>query len=279
MRIYSHFSNTATLGVLVVLMSTVLFIRSVKAEALDTTLDETTVPNMKISSGEQQVVLLELYSSQGCSSCPPAEKWINRFVDEPQLWQSLVPVVFHVDYWDYLGWKDPYSHPAFTARQGEFKKQGLSRSVYTPGFIVNGREWRGWFQGRDLPKLAPMAGNLEVTLKGEKVAAAYNNFKPGQVLNLAILGFGLNTHINAGENRRKTLRQEFVVLNFKQIKGHQNGWQGEWQLPKQPAARYGISAWVTNGKSLKPVQATGGFLSGSVIQWMRANGHVGSRQF
>jgi hypothetical protein len=59
-------------------------------------------------SGELRVNLLEMYSSQGCSSCPPAERWLNQFTADPDLWKRFIPVVFHVDYWDDIGWKDPF---------------------------------------------------------------------------------------------------------------------------------------------------------------------------
>ena len=61
-------------------------------------------------SEQQRVNLLELYTSEGCSSCPPAEAWLATLLDHPQLWEQLVPVVFHVDYWNQLGWEDPFSN-------------------------------------------------------------------------------------------------------------------------------------------------------------------------
>ena len=65
-----------------------------------------TAGQLVLNSGVEQVTLLELYTSQGCSSCPPAERWLNAYVDSDALWEKTVPMVFHVDYWDYLGWKD-----------------------------------------------------------------------------------------------------------------------------------------------------------------------------
>lgn len=70
-----------------------------------------------LTSTPNQTTVLELYTSQGCSSCPPAEKWISGFVDSDKLWTELVPINFHVDYWDYLGWKDPFADSAFSKRQ------------------------------------------------------------------------------------------------------------------------------------------------------------------
>jgi len=70
-----------------------------------------------LNSGKAQVTLVELYTSQGCSSCPPADRWLNEFTDSDRLWTQLVPVALHVDYWDYLGWEDPYASAENSARQ------------------------------------------------------------------------------------------------------------------------------------------------------------------
>ena len=68
--------------------------------------------SIHLSSQNKQFILIELFTSQGCSSCPPAEKWLNQFIKDKELWEKYIPVAFHVDYWDYLGWKDPYSNLA-----------------------------------------------------------------------------------------------------------------------------------------------------------------------
>ncbi|MGB1272163.1 MAG: DUF1223 domain-containing protein, partial [Endozoicomonas sp.] len=97
---------------------------------------------------EKQATVIELYTSQGCSSCPPAEAWLSRWLDKPELWQSVIPLAFHVSYWNYLGWPDIFSDQAYDQRQKRYQTLGYSRSTYTPEFIVNGREWRGWFLRR-----------------------------------------------------------------------------------------------------------------------------------
>jgi hypothetical protein len=93
-------------------------------------------------SGENQAALVELYTSEGCSSCPPAEAWLSRLKDGPGLWKEFVPVAFHVDYWDYLGWRDKWSAEAFSARQRAYASAWHNDNIYTPGFILNGSEWR-----------------------------------------------------------------------------------------------------------------------------------------
>lgn len=211
-------------------------------------------------SGNQQVLLLEMYSSQGCSSCPPAEKWLNQLTSADDLWQRFIPVVFHVDYWDYLGWKDPYSHPAFSNRQAQLKRQGLIRSVYTPGFTLNGREWRGWFSGKPLPQFTQPTGNLVVQLENNMLKANYSEFEPEQRLNVALLGFNLKTSVTAGENHRRVLKQEFVVLDFQAFLPSNGEWQGELPLSDFASNQLGFAAWVTEDDSLKPIQAVGGKL-------------------
>lgn len=221
---------------------------------------------VEFESGTDRVSLLELYSSQGCSSCPPAEKWVNQFTLSDTLWDEQIPIVFHVDYWDYLGWKDPFSDYRFSARQQKFKQQGLSKSVYTPGFILNGREWRGWFKRRDIPAPTGSAGNLKLILDGDSIYGEYSRIESDHVLNIAVLGFGLKTFITSGENRRRTLIQDFVVLNFKQVDVFEDHFLSDWMVPESNAKKLGMVAWITKGESLVPEQATGNWLPEELVQ-------------
>ncbi|PCI49233.1 MAG: hypothetical protein COB51_04315 [Moraxellaceae bacterium] len=95
--------------------------------------------------------MLEVYTSQGCSSCPPAERWMSKFKEDARLWNQLVPINFHVDYWDHLGWSDPYGSSIFTQRQRDYKSLGHSSNVATPGFIMTGKGWNGWFRRHPVP--------------------------------------------------------------------------------------------------------------------------------
>jgi hypothetical protein len=87
-------------------------------------------------SDKTQTALVELYTSEGCSSCPPAEEWFSTLSANPGLWKQFVPVAFHVDYWDDLGWKDSFATPAYTQRQRDYAAAWGSSSVYTPGFVL-----------------------------------------------------------------------------------------------------------------------------------------------
>ncbi len=81
------------------------------------------------------VVVVELYTSQGCSSCPPADEFMGELVQNPQ----VIALALHVDYWDYIGWKDQFAHSAFTDRQKAYARAIGSRAIYTPQMIVNGQ--------------------------------------------------------------------------------------------------------------------------------------------
>ena len=80
---------------------------------------------------------VELYTSQRCSSCPPAEKWLSTLTDDPTLWHELIPINFHVDYWVYLGWKYPFAQQILSEQQRLYTAVGKTRVVGTPGFVVS----------------------------------------------------------------------------------------------------------------------------------------------
>ena len=213
-------------------------------------------------SGERQILMLEMFSSQGCSSCPPAERWISGLREDPRLWHELVPLVFHVDYWDDLGWKDPYSKLKYSQRQRRYKLHGHSRAVYTPGFMASGQEWRGWFQRRSLPPQSQEnAGNLNVVLQGDAITARFvrNADSRGLRFNAAVLGFDVVTPVEAGENRGRKLKQNFLVLAH----GEWSNDVGLWQvtLPETDfEGRRAVAFWVSSGMDPSPIQATGGWI-------------------
>ena len=99
--------------------------------------------SITITSHTNIVPVVELYTSEGCSSCPPADEWLSQ-LGEP-LYENFraVPLAFHVDYWNYLGWKDPYSSEQYTERQKDTAHKNRQRTIYTPQFTVTGRDTRG----------------------------------------------------------------------------------------------------------------------------------------
>src|SRR5438477_9776000 len=122
-------------------------------------------------SGPQKVHLIELFTSQGCSSCPPAEAWLSKLKSEPRLWKDFVPLAFHVDYWDHLGWRDPFAAKEWTVRQYEYSAKWKNESVYTPGFVLDGSE----SQARSVPSSSTdKPGVLKIALANDKVSAEFN---------------------------------------------------------------------------------------------------------
>ena len=203
--------------------------------------------------------MIELFSSQGCSSCPPAEEWLNDFSENPELWQKYIPLNFHVNYWDNLGWEDPFAQETFTKRQYAYKKSRQIKGVYTPGFLVNSKECRGWFDKRKSQISESQSAVLFLALKGDALEVAYN--KSGEYeVHMALLGFGLETRILRGENRGKVLRHDFVVLSL--INAPMNGSKAQLLKPtnKIKAKRYALVVWVTPKNSMQVLQSVGSWL-------------------
>lgn len=208
--------------------------------------------------------LLELFTSEGCSSCPPAEAWLSKLKNEPRLWQDFVPIAFHVDYWDHLGWRDPFASKMWTARQYAYSAQWNSSSVYTPGFVLDGREWRN----TGVPgAAAEEPGVLRVAITNENTVTASFKASKGDSrpyeIHVARLGFALNINVKAGENSGRKLLHDFVVLGLNN-EAMQSGVK-ELRLPaessKQAAnSRNAIAAWVTQAGQIEPIQAVGGWL-------------------
>ena len=89
-----------------------------------------------IAAAESRPVVVELFTSQGCSSCPPADAFLHELSQR----DDVIALALHVDYWDYIGWKDIFAQPAFTKRQKAYAKAGGRRSVYTPQMIIGGQD-------------------------------------------------------------------------------------------------------------------------------------------
>ena len=120
-----------------------------------------------IKSPETRTNLIELYTSEGCSSCPPADQWLSRLKVHPQLWHQLVPIAFHVDYWDYIGWQDRFAKPEFSERQRLYARQNNLSTVYTPALVLNGTEWRFFIDVVDRPALARRLALINISLQQE----------------------------------------------------------------------------------------------------------------
>ena len=218
------------------------------------------------SSGQSQTVLVELYTSEGCSSCPPAEKFLNALKQHHQLWKVYIPVAFHVDYWDYLGWRDPYAHPEHARRQSWYARQRNLRTVYTPAFVVNGQAWRPGWLNRELPANGNQGGDLKVSLNGQQLTASYipdTSQLEKLTLNIAVLGMDLVSRIQTGENAGRHALHEFVVVGYKNLTSNNNQWKSSLPELHYTAVReYAIAVWINRPANPTPLQATGGPLPG-----------------
>src|SRR5438093_4480178 len=219
-------------------------------------------------SGEARTMLVELFTSEGCSSCPPAEKWLSALKSSSDLWKKAVPVAFHVDYWDHLGWRDRFAKPEFTSRQQRYAAAWGGDSVYTPGFVVNGKEWRGWFGGNVTPTSSTKVGVLRVSVGDDgKVSATLipdtTQSRP-LALNVALLGNDLESDVKRGENSGRKLRHDFVVLQLakSEMTNQGNLWTGTVLLSSSAETdkATALAAWVKSGEIAPPIQATGGWL-------------------
>lgn len=216
-----------------------------------------------------RVSLVELFSSQGCSSCPPAEAFVSRLEKEPGLWKSFVPVVWHVDYWNDLGWRDAFSDHAHTLRQHDYLAAGGVASVYTPGFVIDGREWRGFFQRQPLPAPGDAAkpGKLRATVAAGAVRVVFDGndaSAPVRRAHIALLGLGFETDVARGENAGRLLRENFVALattSAPLVGGRATLNLPATDDPKRPRpARTALAVWVSADRAPEPLQATGGWL-------------------
>ena len=99
--------------------------------------DNTCADQLRFQSGEKRVALVELFTSEGCSSCPPAERTFSKLATNPALWKTFVPIALHVNYWDNLGWKDRLAAVEFTQRQHTYASAWRADTVYTPEFVLN----------------------------------------------------------------------------------------------------------------------------------------------
>jgi hypothetical protein len=153
-------------------------------------------------------VVVELYTSEGCNSCPPADRWLSTLKGR----EDVVTLSFHVDYWDRLGWKDRFASREWTQRQYDTAARNASRSVYTPQVLVGGRDYRRW------PALPAASAPAVVGLSLARGAEGYvAQVRRGAGAPARLSGYwavtedGHVTQVRAGENHGVTLHHDAVV--------------------------------------------------------------------
>jgi hypothetical protein len=173
-------------------------------------------------SGPQSAVVVELYTSQGCSSCPPADRWLATL--RARHGDRVIPLSMHVGYWDSIGWKDPFARREFNERQRLLAAASGSRTVYTPGVFVQGREFAAWSRTATFDAAVRAAfrqaavARVELAVHETTAAAvtvrASGEAPSGARLWLALVQSGLTTAVRAGENRGETLANDHVVRDW-----------------------------------------------------------------
>jgi hypothetical protein len=221
-------------------------------------------------SGPSTAALVELYTSEGCSSCPPADRWLSGLAARYPV-GSVVPLALHVDYWDYIGWKDPYAKKEFSLRQRKFSQLQRMALVYTPQILLQGRDFRGWGTKAFDEALArinaqPARASIALALMGAEasgldVEATARLGQPSDHAALYIAAYQnrLESHVKAGENRGRKLAHDHVVLE----------WQGPFSfqgkvlterrklplLPGAAVADSGVAAFVQDRRTGEVLQA------------------------
>ena len=225
-----------------------------------------------VRSGPEANALIELYTSEGCSSCPPADRWLSSFVAARD--KHVVPLAFHVSYWDYIGWKDLFADERYTERQRAFAKATGARSVYTPQVILGGRDYSAWSRSNAVREAiegvkAKRAGaSIELTpratraggVEGEVAAQVLAGANPRDVaLVVALTQDGLSSKVTAGENRGEKLDHNFVVRDLAVVPSLKGNFafkpKADWNLE-----RMSVVAFVQDTRSGHVLQALSALL-------------------
>jgi hypothetical protein len=163
-------------------------------------------------SGDRVVVLVELYTSEGCNSCPPADRWLSSLTRR----DDVMAAAFHVDYWDRLGWTDRFGSARHTARQAEQQQRSGAGFSYTPQVLVNGQDWRRW-PSLPPPKAGALVG-IALQRDGDTQVSATVTPRSGAPRQLsmwwALLEDGHSSAVKSGENAGVTLRHDHVVRRY-----------------------------------------------------------------
>jgi hypothetical protein len=166
--------------------------------------------------------LVELYTSEGCSSCPPADAWLRKLHSG----DDAVALAFHVDYWDKLGWRDRFDDSRYTERQGAIADRDGGTSIYTPQVVLDGHGWAGWYRAGTLPNAVRSTAQMNLSVQpGAKLHVQVDTHatqdQPGAAQldptlknYVALVEDGLASQVKAGENNGVTLHHDHVVRAF-----------------------------------------------------------------
>ncbi|GGD07801.1 DUF1223 domain-containing protein [Hyunsoonleella pacifica] len=187
------------------------------------------------------LVVLELFTSQGCSSCPPADELLDNVQTENE--DKIIALSYHVDYWNYIGWKDPFSKAIFTEKQKAYGKKFYSSSIYTPQVVVNGKEH---FVGSNASKMKDKIKLYSKSLPSNSIAISNLKRKDSdinfdytvtgtitdKVLRLILVIKERITIVKRGENRNRTLKNSNIVVEEVYLKTDAKTGKAHLKIPK-----------------------------------------------
>jgi len=195
--------------------------------------------------------LVELYTSEGCSSCPPADAWLSALRNRPGLWRDFVPAAFHVDYWDGLGWPDKFAVPAFTQRQRTYASLWKTSTIFTPAIIIQGEN------SGAVTQISAVKQSLKATWNTNEMVIT--SALTGATVNVAWLAMDVVTDVKRGENAGSKLRHDFIVLKHQVLGPHEA--TKKWPLTQPTGTAAPVKAlvvWLEVRQ--RPVVAAGGYL-------------------
>jgi hypothetical protein len=216
-----------------------------------------------IAVAESRPVVVELFTSQGCSSCPPADAFLHELSKR----DDVIALALHVDYWDYIGWKDVFAQPAFTKRQKAYAKAGGRRSVYTPQLIIGGQDHVVGTHEENASALIQQhaAADHGVVLRAEKDSAgtvtvraeAQAGVSGPMVVYLVRYMPRKEVEITRGENAGKTIAYTNIVTDWSAI--------GEWD-PATPLMLQSPAQGDTPGVVLLQQKGIGAIMAAAHIR-------------
>ena len=185
-------------------------------------------PACSTHSGPHTTALVELYTSEGCDSCPAADRWLSSLFGRGFRPDQVVPLALHVDYWDYIGWKDPFAKGEFSVRQRKLAQMKRPVIVYTPQVLLQGQDFRRWSGGEFAEQVMrinsrPARARIALTIRAVAPEAIHAELsamlidpaeKKNAAVYLAAYENKLASDVRAGENRGKRLEHDFVVREW-----------------------------------------------------------------
>ena len=215
-------------------------------------------------SPRHAVPVVELYTSEGCNSCPPADRWLSRLKADPQ----TIALAFHVDYWDRLGWKDRFASPAYTRRQAEQQAVNGARFSYTPQVVVDGADRKDWpsIATPLAPRNAVAPVDLTLVRDGRRVIATVVAAPAAPKRLAAYWAVTEQDHVTAvkaGENEGVTLKHDHVVRDYRTVAA----WAAGAQVPQTLVYELPSDADSTHRRDLNLVVVDAG--TGRPLQAVR----------